>query len=587
MTGPTLFSPTPRRFDTAAAGSPACSVVMTSYADTRFLREAVDSVLAQDFADFELIVVDDGSPDPAPVAALPALDPRIRVLRLESNCGTAEAANRGIALARAPIIARLDSDDVAEPGWLTAVLGALHADPELGLVGSAVTEIDAAGHPLRVQPMPECDAAIRFTLLFHSPFTHSTTAYRRALFDAVGGYRADQPVAQDHYLWAAMLPLTRARNLPEPLVHYRLNPDGLTASNASGHPVQRTRPIRVSAWAELGLDYPLDDPATGEAASAILRGRPIPDPARRQAAVAAIETALRRVEAQAPHFVRAGEQAEADRFFAEIAKRLVEPGPPAPSLTARARRFIRRKGLGGAATELARRARLRWFPPRASGTMDSVMAALHEVSPYTGFDPRGHPVDAHGWGSDDPVFRELIAELRPGLIVEVGSWKGASALHMASLVREFALPTRIVCIDTWLGSSEHLLGRKPEWRASLRLRHGYPQLYYTFLANVVRARQAERIVPLPATSDAAAIVLAEKRLVPQLVYIDGAHEEDAVRRDLEAYWPLLAPGGALIGDDFASFPGVRRAAQAFAAAHGLPLEDHGEKFVLRKPPAAA
>jgi predicted O-methyltransferase YrrM len=166
--------------------------------------------------------------------------------------------------------------------------------------------------------------------------------------------------------------------------------------------------------------------------------------------------------------------------------------------------------------------------------------------------------------------------------VEVGSWKGASAIHMAGLCREFGLATALVCIDTWLGSSEHALGRRSEWRESLQPRHGYPQLYYTFLANVVRSGHAGAIVPLPNTSEHAAIVLGEKQLFPDLVYIDASHHEPAVYRDLSAYWALLRPGGALVGDDFAKFPGVRRAALRFAAAVGREIEDHGDKFVLRR-----
>lgn len=578
-----VFSPEPVDFPSVQA-SPACSVVMTSYRDTRFLREAVDSLLAQDFADFELIVVDDGSPDPAPAAALEHLDPRVRVLRLAQNLGTAEAANRGIALARAPIIARLDSDDCAQPAWLSQILGALTDDPELGLVGSAVTLIDEAGRSIGVQPMPESDFAIRFTLLFHSPFYHSTVAYRRSLFDAAGGYRADQPISQDHYLWAAMLPLARARNLRAPLVRYRLNSAGLTAGNSAGDPQRRTAAIRAAAWREIGLACPLAARQLHDDASALLRGHPVTHRARRAAACETIEVALRRVEALADDFLRPVEAAEAALFAANLRKTLGAGAARAPSLAARAWRSLRRRGLAATIAAVSRKVGLKLSMRHSVSDgirANPVMAALHEVSPYVGFDARRHRPDVQGWGSDDPVFRALIAELRPNLIVEVGSWKGASAIHMAGLCREFGLTTRIVCVDTWLGSSEHVLGRRPGWRSSLRPRNGYPQLYFTFLANVVRAGHADRIVPFANTSDTAAAVLAEKGLRPELIYIDAAHDEAAVWRDLSNYWPLLAPGGVLLGDDFANYPGVRRAAMRFALEHGLTLEDCGDKFVLR------
>ncbi|HEY5711653.1 MAG TPA: glycosyltransferase family 2 protein, partial [Allosphingosinicella sp.] len=143
--GPSVFQPraiVSTRSGDGDASAPACSVVMTVYNDRRFVREAVDSLLRQDFEDFELIIVDDCCDDPDFVAGLAALDSRIRVLRNVQNVGTAVSANRGIDAARAAIIARLDSDDVAEPARIGRLVEALRADPELGLVGSAVTYID-------------------------------------------------------------------------------------------------------------------------------------------------------------------------------------------------------------------------------------------------------------------------------------------------------------------------------------------------------------------------------------------------------------------------------------------------------------
>ena len=88
---------------------------MTVYNDMRFLDAAVDSILRQEFRDLELIIVDDGTGQDAIFDALARRDPRIRIVVNPANLGTAEAANRGIEVARGDIIARLDADDVAEP----------------------------------------------------------------------------------------------------------------------------------------------------------------------------------------------------------------------------------------------------------------------------------------------------------------------------------------------------------------------------------------------------------------------------------------------------------------------------------------
>lgn len=589
-----IFDPRPIALpDRAEAGAPACSVVMTAYQDFRFLDEAVDSILVQDFGDFELIVVDDGSDDPAPVKALAARDPRIRVLLNETNVGTAVSANRAIAVARGDIIVRLDSDDISEPSRIGKLVAALRADPELGLVGSAVTMIDEAGQPLRREAMPETDLAIRWTLLFHNPFYHSATAFRRAAFDAAGGYRADEPVSQDHYLWFDMLPHTRARNLPEALIRYRINTQGLTATHPT-HNRGRTDPIRSASWRELGLAYDPADMPRGADASDFLRGLEIKDPARRAAAQQRVSALLDRVLAERPSLARPGEQAAVQRLVAELRQRITTSQRTGlvPRRLRRAWHLSRSIGLASTARlALGRLARKAPAAPRraarltGTGPVDPVTALFHDVSPYEGFDPSPWPADMQGWGSEDPVFLDLLSTVKPKLIVEVGSWKGASAIHMARLAKALRLDTRIICIDTWLGSTEHVLGQRPEWRESLQYRHGFPQLYFTFLANVVRAGVADRIVPLANSSDNAAPILAARQVAPDLIYIDGAHEEDAVYRDLRNYWPLLSPDGALIGDDF-NWDGVRRAAERFAAEEQLTIDARGDKFVLWRGKAA-
>src|SRR5205085_1801349 len=117
-----------------------------------------------------------------------------------------------------------------------------------------------------------------------------------------------------------------------------------------------------------------------------------------------------------------------------------------------------------------------------------------------------------GWGSTDLVFQQVIGLLRPAVIVEVGTWKGASAIHMGQVARGFGLPTQIVCVDTWLGSPEHFLALHEGWRESLRIRNGYPQLYFTFLTNVIQHGLTDTIIPLPATSENAAIILFNRKI---------------------------------------------------------------------------
>ncbi|WP_017593083.1 DegT/DnrJ/EryC1/StrS family aminotransferase [Nocardiopsis potens] len=218
------------------------------------------------------------------------------------------------------------------------------------------------------------------------------------------------------------------------------------------------------------------------------------------------------------------------------------------------------------------------------GTARTVRTLLFDRSPYEGLPAGEIGYDPSGWDYDHPVFREEITRLRPSLIVEVGTWKGASALHMAGVVRDLGLDCEIVCVDTFLGSREHWL--TPEWKAEMHLSFGRPGLYPQFLANVVHDGLTGVITPFPATSATAAAVLGHHGVRCDLVYIDAGHDLPDVARDLDLYWPLLRPGGTMIGDDFiARFPGVVQAVRDFAGARSLPLDVREEKWVLRRPPA--
>ena len=171
--------------------------------------------------------------------------------------------------------------------------------------------------------------------------------------------------------------------------------------------------------------------------------------------------------------------------------------------------------------------------------------------------------------------------LRPQNILEIGSWKGRSAINIARHAKSLGLSPELVCVDTWLGSAEHWLREGPGWYESLIIRHGHPELYNTFLSNVVRAGLQDIITPFPCTSETAAIVLARHGFYFDLCYVDAAHEEGPVSRDLDACWTLLREPGVLIGDDF-GWPGVNAAVTKFAESRKLVVHVDAEKYILVK-----
>ncbi len=210
--------------------TPRVSVVMTVHNGERFVREAAASVLAQTLADLELIVVDDASTD-GTLRALGALhDDRLRLLPLPRNVGPFEAANAGLALARAPYLARLDADDLALPHRFEEQVRFLDRHDRVGLLCAGCLRIDAEGGRLGLQEVPESDLAIRMRCLLAPPFVHSTSIWRRALGFAYDGRLR---VAGDYELWCRALARTQGANLAEPLICYREWEGAISARKAA------------------------------------------------------------------------------------------------------------------------------------------------------------------------------------------------------------------------------------------------------------------------------------------------------------------------------------------------------------------
>lgn len=190
--------------------------------------------------------------------------------------------------------------------------------------------------------------------------------------------------------------------------------------------------------------------------------------------------------------------------------------------------------------------------------------------------------DLQGWDSEAPVFKSVLEKINPKLIVEVGTWKGASAIHFASLCKELKYDAQILCVDTWLGSEEYYTNLTV-WHPHLLKKAGYPSVYYTFLRNVVDAGFKESIIPFPTTSIIAAKVLKHHNIYPDIIYLDASHDYESVYMDLELYYDILNNGGYLIGDDYSStWQGVVDACADFCMSNNLPVDIIGSKFVIKK-----
>ena len=207
---------------------PGVSVLMSVHNGAPWVRDAVTSVFAQTLADLELIVIDDGSTDATPELLASLRDPRLHVER-RARQGLTLALNRALELGQAPLLARLDADDLALPERLARQRQYLDAHPDVGLLGTGAREVDEAGREVAVVRPPVDDAAIRRVLIRANPFVHSSVMMRRAALDRAGGYDPSFPVAQDYDLWMRLARVTRLANLSEPLVIRRLAPGRVSA----------------------------------------------------------------------------------------------------------------------------------------------------------------------------------------------------------------------------------------------------------------------------------------------------------------------------------------------------------------------
>jgi len=212
--------------------APAVSVLMGVRDGAPWVSSAVASVLEQTLDDLELIVVDDGSTDGTPDLLAAVRDRRLRVTR-QPRAGLTAALARGLALARAPLIARLDADDVALPERLALQVAFLAAHPDVGLLGTAAREVDADGREIGVVRPPESDGALRRMLIRRNPFVHSSVMMRRAAAERAGGYDATIAVAQDYDLWMRLSRLVGLANLPDILVMRRLLPGRVSVERDS------------------------------------------------------------------------------------------------------------------------------------------------------------------------------------------------------------------------------------------------------------------------------------------------------------------------------------------------------------------
>ena len=203
--------------------SPEVTVLTSCYNASRWLREAIDSILGQTFEDFEFILVDDGSTDDtwSIIQAYRDRDQRIVAIR-KDNTGLQDSLNVGMAHARGSWIARLDADDLCEPDRLAEQLMFVRKHQEVVLLGSGFTEIDEQGRTVMKHLYPSGHRQlVRHLERLQRFFPHSSAFYRADEARKVGGYNVRFRRAEDVGLWLELALRAKISCLPNLLVRVR------------------------------------------------------------------------------------------------------------------------------------------------------------------------------------------------------------------------------------------------------------------------------------------------------------------------------------------------------------------------------
>lgn len=205
----------------AAAESPRVSVVMPVHNAMPYLDIAVESILGQTLQSFEFVILDDGSTDGSTerLREWAERDPRIRLIEEKRNLGPALSSQRVACAATAPVVARMDADDVSYRRRLEEQLEVLDTFSDVGVVGGLYDIIDASGRKIRG---PEAWRLVHPASV--PPFGNGPLMYRREVFDKVGGYRRQCEFWEDHDLIIRMGAVSKIMIVPHAVYQVRQSP---------------------------------------------------------------------------------------------------------------------------------------------------------------------------------------------------------------------------------------------------------------------------------------------------------------------------------------------------------------------------
>ncbi|MFJ6324045.1 MULTISPECIES: glycosyltransferase [unclassified Rhizobium] len=257
------------------SGRPKVSVVIPAYNHEKYVVEAVESVLAQSYQNFELLIMDDGSTDTTPqILRRYADDPKVKLFLFEKNRGAAHSHNHGILESRGEYIALLNSDDVWEPNKLAEQVAFLDAHPEIAAVFTPASFIGEQSQPLadhqhhlgRIfdQPNRTRHEWLRFFFV-RNALCHPSSLVRRECYEELGLYDPRFGNLPDYEMWIRLCLKHEIHVMPKPLIRFRIRDGEAQASAPSSagshrwrleHKQLARRYLEIPSIADFNLIFP-------------------------------------------------------------------------------------------------------------------------------------------------------------------------------------------------------------------------------------------------------------------------------------------------------------------------------------------
>lgn len=204
-------------------------------------------------------------------------------------------------------------------------------------------------------------------------------------------------------------------------------------------------------------------------------------------------------------------------------------------------------------------------------------------NPYKKYKEKIFESDVLSWPRefDGIVFKNIINRVRPNTIIELGSFLGYSTFKMLDECKLLNLSTKCICIDTWLGGSDHLINYNRDTDRTFfkyyNLDNGISGVFDQFCINVVNKSYDSNVIPLPNTTDNAFIYLSKFNIKSDLIYVDASHTEEQTYKDIKNYYSLLNTNGMMFGHDI-NWTSVKNAVEQFCIENNLNYKTQYDKY---------